>query len=178
MIRFYMNAVQMLTHHGGWPMTVFLTPEGVPYYGGTYFPPEDRHNMPGFPRVLVGVAEAYRQRPEDVAQTATSILSELQRLNTANESKELLSEELLNAAFSGIVRNVDPNNGGFGSAPKFPPAMVLEFLLQTYDRTRKQQALDIVALTIRKMAEGGIYDQLGGRLSPLFYRREMARASL
>jgi uncharacterized protein len=158
----YMNAVQMMTHHGGWPMTVFLTPEGVPYYGGTYFPPEDRYNMPGFPRVLEGVADAYRERSEDVAQTAASILSELNRLSSSAESNQMLSIQLLDQAYSGMIRNYDRVNGGFGSAPKFPPAMTLDFLLRTYHRTRHQEALDIVAHTARKMAQGGIYDQLGG----------------
>jgi uncharacterized protein YyaL (SSP411 family) len=158
----YMNAVQMMTHHGGWPMTVFLTPEGVPFYGGTYFPPEDRYNMPGFPRVLISMAEAYRERPEDIQQTGASILAELNRLSLAHESNEPLTQELLTQAFKGIIKGYDPVNGGFGGAPKFPPAMTLEFLLRVYHRTGSQEALDIVANTCRKMASGGIYDQLGG----------------
>jgi uncharacterized protein YyaL (SSP411 family) len=158
----YMNAVQMMMHQGGWPMTVFLTPEGVPFYGGTYFPPEDRYNMPGFPRVLSSMAEAYRERPEDIAQTGASILTELNRLNLPRESNEPLTPELLDTAFRTIVKNYDPVNGGFGSAPKFPPAMTLEFLLRVYHRTGRQEALEIVTHTCRKMAEGGIYDQLGG----------------
>ncbi|HEU4477217.1 MAG TPA: thioredoxin domain-containing protein [Pyrinomonadaceae bacterium] len=158
----YMNAVQMMTHHGGWPMTVFLTPEGVPYYGGTYFPPEDRHNMPGFPRVLIALSEAYRERPDEIAETTASIRKELERLNASQESSELLTKDLLDTAFRGIVRNYDQINGGFGSAPKFPPAMVLEFLLRTYHRIQTPQALEIVSHTCSKMAEGGIYDQLGG----------------
>lgn len=158
----YMNAVQMMTQHGGWPMTVFLTPDAVPFYAGTYFPPEDRYNMPGFPRVLISVADAYRERPEDIQQTAESVLSGLQRSITTQESKELLSPELLDTAYRGIIRNYDSTNGGFGGAPKFPPAMSLEFLLHTFYRTSNQQALEIVSATCRKMAEGGIYDQLGG----------------
>ena len=158
----YMNAVQMMTHHGGWPMTVFLTPEGVPFYGGTYFPPEDRYNMPGFPRVLISLADAYRERPEDIQQTGASIVAELNRLNLAQESNETLATQLLDQAFRGISKSYDAANGGFGGAPKFPPAMTLEFLLRTYHRTGNQQALDIVLNTCRKMANGGIYDQLGG----------------
>ena len=158
----YMSAVQMMTHHGGWPMTVFLTPEGLPFYAGTYFPPEDRYNMPGFPRVLISVADAYRERPDDVQQTAASVLSELKRAATALESSELLTTELLDTAYRGIIKNYDSTNGGFGGAPKFPPAMSLEFLLHTYYRTANQQALQIVEHTCRKMAQGGIYDQLGG----------------
>ncbi len=158
----YMSAVQMMTHHGGWPMTVFLTPEAVPFYAGTYFPPEDRYNMPGFPRVLISVADAYRERPEDVQQTAASVLTELKRSTTTLESSELLSVELLDTAYRGIVKNYDSSNGGFGGAPKFPPAMSLEFLLHTFYRTGNQQALEKVRHSCRKMAEGGIYDQLGG----------------
>ncbi|MCM3900216.1 MAG: thioredoxin domain-containing protein, partial [Pyrinomonadaceae bacterium] len=158
----YMNAVQMMTHHGGWPMTVFLTPEGVPFYGGTYFPPEDRYNMPGFPRVLLSISEAYREKPEDIQQTGTSIIAELNRLSLARESNEPLDPALLDHAFRGIVKGYDRVNGGFGGAPKFPPAMTLEFLLRVYHRTGNQEALDIVANTCRKMADGGIYDQLGG----------------
>ena len=158
----YMNAVQMMTHHGGWPMTVFLTPEGVPFYGGTYFPPQDRYNMPGFPRVLIGVAEAYKERPQDVAETGTSLLAELRRLSQSNGSDHPIEKELLDAAYTGIVRNYDSTNGGFGGAPKFPPAMTLEFLLRTHARTGNQDALRMVSDTCRKMADGGIYDQLGG----------------
>jgi uncharacterized protein YyaL (SSP411 family) len=158
----YMSAVQMMTQHGGWPMTVFLTPEGVPFYAGTYFPPEDRYNMPGFPRVLIGLADAYRERPDDIQQTAASVLDQLKRATDASESHAQLNAGLLDAAFKGIVKNYDATNGGFGGAPKFPPAMALEFLLHTYHRTGDPQALEIVRHTCRKMAEGGIYDQLGG----------------
>ena len=158
----YMNAVQMMTHHGGWPMTVFLTPDGVPFYGGTYFPPQDRYNMPGFPRVLVGVAEAYRDRRSDIAETSASLLQELQRLSATSGSSQPLDKELLDAAYVGIARSYDPVNGGFGNAPKFPPAMTLEFLLRTYLRTGKTEALQMVRHTTEQMARGGMYDQLGG----------------
>ena len=158
----YMNAVQMMTHHGGWPMTVFLTPEGVPFYGGTYFPPQDRYNMPGFPRVLIGVAEAYRDRQEDIRETGTSLVNELRRLSETSGSEQAIEKELLDAAYVGMVRNYDSVNGGFGGAPKFPPAMTLEFLLRTYARTGNREALEIVRHTCQKMANGGIYDQLGG----------------
>jgi uncharacterized protein YyaL (SSP411 family) len=158
----YMNAVQMMTQHGGWPMTVFLTPEGVPFYGGTYFPPEDRYNMPGFPRVLLSVAQAYHEQTDEVTRTAVSLLGELRRLNVARESSDLLSVDQLAAAYRGIIKNYDAVNGGFGSAPKFPPAMTLEFLLRAHHRTGRQDALEIVTHTSRKMAQGGIYDHLGG----------------
>src|SRR5205085_4354189 len=158
----YMNAVQMMTGHGGWPMTVFLTPEGVPFYGGTYFPPEDRYNMPGFPRVLLGIAEAYRTRPDEVTQTAVSMLGELRRIGHASESNEVLTVDLLNDAERRIARSYDQRYGGFGSAPKFPAAMNLEFLLRQYHRTGRSETLEMILNTCRKMAEGGMYDQLGG----------------
>ena len=158
----YMNAVQMMTGHGGWPMTMFLTPEGVPFYGGTYFPPEDRYNMPGFPRVLMSVAEAYRSQPDQVAHTSTTMLGELRRFGLAQPSRDVLTAELLDDSFRRITKNYDSKNGGFGGAPKFPPAMTLEFLMHTHDRTGSAEALEMIEHTTRKMAEGGMYDQLGG----------------
>jgi len=158
----YMNAVQMMTHHGGWPMTVFLTPDGVPFYGGTYFPPQDRYNMPGFPRVLISVAEAYRDRQNDITETGTSLLNELRRLSEPSASSQPVEKELLDGAYASIVRSYDSVNGGFGGAPKFPPAMALEFLLRTYARTGNKEALEMVRHTCEKMARGGMYDQLGG----------------
>ena len=158
----YMNAVQMMTHHGGWPMTVFLTPDAVPFYGGTYYPPEDRYNMPGFPRVLIGVAEAYRDRQDEIRETGTSLVNELNRLSATGGSDRPIEAGLLDAAYAGMVRNYDSINGGFGGAPKFPPAMTLEFLLRTYARTGNRDALEMVSHTCRKMANGGMYDQLGG----------------
>src|ERR1043166_2390125 len=158
----YMNAVQMMTRHGGWPLTVFLTPDLVPFYGGTYFPPEDRHQMPGFPRILSAVSEAFRTRPEEVRQSAWEILSELRRMSIAQQSSELINTQLLDHAFRHIARTYDPRHGGFGSAPKFPSSMNLEFLLRTFKRTGDARALEMATHTCRGMAEGGMYDQLGG----------------
>jgi uncharacterized protein YyaL (SSP411 family) len=158
----YMNAVQLMTGSGGWPLTVFLTPDLVPFYGGTYFPPVDRYNIPGFPRLLVGVAQAYHSDPEGVTQTASSVLGELRRMTAARESNDALDVRLLDAAARGVRRTYDPRHGGFGSAPKFPAPMTLELLLRVYRRTRDEELLKMVTHTCRKMAEGGIYDQLGG----------------
>jgi len=158
----YMNAVQMMTHHGGWPMTVFLTPDAIPFYGGTYFPPQDRYNMPGFPRVLISVAEAYRVRPTDIAETSTSLLAELRKMSAKSGEDQPIENELLDAAYLGIIRNYDSTNGGFGGAPKFPPAMSLEFLLRTHARTGNPDALEMITNTAEKMAHGGIYDHLAG----------------
>jgi uncharacterized protein len=158
----YMSAVQMMTGQGGWPMTMFLTPEGVPFYGGTYFPPVDRYNMPGFPRILVSVAEAYRSQPDQVANTATAMLGELRRVGLAESSREVLASDILDSSYRRIVANYDRVNGGFGGAPKFPPAMTLEFLLHAFFRTGAAEVLEIVEHTANKMANGGMYDQLGG----------------
>jgi uncharacterized protein len=158
----YMNAVQMMTGHGGWPMTMFLTPTGVPFYGGTYFPPEDRYNMPGFPRVLLGVADAYRSRPDEVAETSGAMLRELRSMGQTRESNEILTVEILDTAERKIAGSYDARYGGFGSAPKFPAAMNLEFLLRQYHRTNGSETLTMIENTCRKMAEGGLYDQLGG----------------
>src|ERR1041385_5300494 len=158
----YMNAVQMMTHHGGWPMTVFLTPDAVPFYGGTYFPPQDRYNIPGFPRVLLGVAEAYKDRRDEIRETGASLITELRRLSETGGSDNPIESELLDSAYAGMIRNYDSVNGGFGGAPKFPPAMALEFLLRTYARTGNREALEMVSYTCTKTANGGMYDQLGG----------------
>lgn len=158
----YMNAVQLMTRHGGWPMTVFLTPEGVPFYGGTYFPPEDRYNMPGFPKVLMAVSEAYRTRPDEVTEMAVSMLEELRRMDVARSSSGMISIDLLEGAFRQMARGYDKRYGGFGGAPKFPAPMNLEFCLRTFYRTGNREALEMVEHTARHMAEGGMYDQLGG----------------
>src|SRR5258705_11319882 len=143
----YMSAVQMMTHHGGWPMTVFLTPEAGPFYGGTYFPPQDRYNLPGFPRVLISVAEAYHDRLADITGTSTSLLDELRRLSITTGSDEPVANELLGAAYAGIIRTYDSVNGGFGGAPKFSPAITIGYLLSTHSRNRKQETLSSVCET-------------------------------
>ncbi|MFN7928884.1 MAG: thioredoxin domain-containing protein [Blastocatellia bacterium] len=158
----YMNAVQMMTGHGGWPMTVFLTPEGVPFYGGTYYPPEDRRGMPGFPRVLISIAEAYKEQREQITANASVIIEQLAKLNEFTSAEGELTTEILDKAAQGIMRSFDPENGGFGRAPKFPPAMVLSFLLRQARRTDDGALQTAVELTLIKMAHGGMYDQLGG----------------
>ncbi len=162
----YMNAVQMMTGSGGWPMTVFLTPDGKPFYGGTYFPPVDRYGMPGFPRVLISVAEAYRARRDEIENSAEGMLGELKRLDRVVAPKGGeeggLSYEVADHAANHLLRARDPVHGGFGNKPKFPPSMALGFLLRQWRRTKDAGALDVVELTLNKMARGGMYDQLGG----------------
>ncbi|MBI4469090.1 MAG: thioredoxin domain-containing protein, partial [Acidobacteria bacterium] len=158
----YMQAVQMLTGHGGWPMTVFLTPAKVPFYGGTYFPPEDRHGLPGFPRVLTGIANVYREKREQVETSSAEILANLGRMASFEPAGGELSFELLEGAFQALKRAYDPTNGGFGTAPKFPGSMSLTFLLWRFARTGDAQALEMAESSMKKMARGGIYDHVGG----------------
>ena len=158
----YMEAVQMLTGSGGWPMTVFLTPEGKPFYGGTYFPPTDRMNMPGFPRVLLAVTEAYRTNRGEVERVTGQLTEQMGRSGQLPRSNDLLSVDVLHEAYSRLAANFDYQNGGFGAAPKFPQPMTPEFLLRYYRHGYNPRALDLVELTLEKMAYGGMYDQLGG----------------
>jgi len=158
----YMNCVQMMTGHGGWPMTVFLTPEGEPFYGGTYFPPSDRQGMPSFRRVLVAVAEAYRQRPGDVRETAAKLSSGLRGLDRAGSSDKALDAALLERAADELSAAYDSRFGGLGGAPKFPNAMVFSLFLRAFHLSHRQTFLDMTTHTLRRMAEGGIYDHLGG----------------
>ncbi|HZS46260.1 MAG TPA: thioredoxin domain-containing protein [Blastocatellia bacterium] len=158
----YMNAVQAMTGHGGWPMTVFLTPKGEPFYGGTYFPPEDRHNMPGFPRLLLGVADAYQNRRNEIEKGANELLNHLNGLDAFKPSEAELNTDVLDNAARALEKNFDHTHGGFGHAPKFPPSMTLMFLLRNAHRTGNETHMAMIELTLDKMARGGMYDQLGG----------------
>jgi uncharacterized protein YyaL (SSP411 family) len=178
----YMQAVQALTQQGGWPMTVFLTPDGRPFYGGTYFPPNDRQygreTMPGFPRILLTINDYYEDHREEVEEQANRIADYLkQRSSTPLRSKGgglniagTLPLEMLGTASSELAAEFDPVHGGFGNAPKFPNTMSLEFLLRTHlHRLRGEVGskatrpeLEIVEASLQHMANGGIYDQLGG----------------
>jgi uncharacterized protein YyaL (SSP411 family) len=158
----YMNAVQMLTGRGGWPMTIFLTPDRKPFYGGTYFPPEDRQGMPGFPRILHGVSQAYRERPEDVEKSVAQIVTALQRMSEAQETTKIFSPTIIADGADKIARAYDADNGGLGQAPKFPNAGVYELFLRHYSRSKNERFLEMVLHTLTQMGHGGIYDHLGG----------------
>ena len=158
----YISAVQAMTGHGGWPLNVFLTPDGVPFFGGTYFPPADRGAMPGFPKVLEAVADAYRDRRSEVEQNAETLRDFLERSTTASLKPGDLEPELLERAAKSLAGSFDARNGGFGGAPKFPQPAALEFLLRYWKRTKDRQAATIVQETLTKMALGGLYDQVGG----------------
>ncbi len=158
----YMTAVQQMTGHGGWPMTVFLTPEGVPFYGGTYYPPEPRHGMPSFRQVLHAVAGAYRERRDDVERSAEQLHSLLREGMSVRAPAAEIDTTVLDRAFHALASRYDARHGGFGGAPKFPQPMILEFLLRHWKRTGSTDALRMVEHTLRSMAAGGMYDQLGG----------------
>ena len=151
----YMEAVQSMTGHGGWPLTAFLDPEGVPFYGGTYFPPEPRQGMPSFRQVLEATSEAYRNQREELREAADRVRQSLSAVGRLEQSQDPLTPELLDQAVQGLLQRSDPQNGGFGGAPKFPPASALEFLLARGETEQVTKSLDA-------MAHGGIYDHVGG----------------
>ncbi len=158
----YMEAVQMMTGSGGWPMTVFLTPEGRPYYGGTYFPPEDRMGMPGFPRLLAAASQAYHTNKGEIERVTRQLAEQMGRTGQMPRGFTPLTTEVMHNAYSQLATQFDHLNGGFGSAPKFPQPMTPEFLLRYYRHGFNVRALEMVELTLQKMAYGGMYDQVGG----------------
>ncbi len=158
----YMEAVQAMTGHGGWPMTVFLTPEGKPFYGGTYFPPTPRQGMPGFRQVMLAIAEAWRERRRELESAGERLADALNRSAALQAAETPLNQQVLDRAVQALLRTHDRFNGGFGDAPKFPQPMNLDFLLVAYERTHDPALLQAVTHTLTKMAWGGIYDQLGG----------------
>jgi len=157
----YMDAVQAMTGHGGWPMTVFLTPEGVPFFGGTYFPPDDRHGLPSFKKLTLAVADAWRNRRQDIEAQGTQLVDRLRAFAAATPSDQPLTRGTLEDAYSGIRSSFDTAYGGFGGAPKFPQPMTLDFLLRLAARGR-DEALEMATRTLDAMAAGGMYDQLRG----------------
>ena len=158
----YMGAVQAMTGQGGWPMTVFLTPDGKPFYGGTYFPPEERGGLPSFPRVVTTMADVYRNRRGDVVNTTNQLIAHMRQMTRSAPGIEPLTDDIMVQAVRELRQQFDDKYGGFGLQPKFPQPMTLEFLLRQYLRTEDPSVLEMVELTLDQMARGGIYDQLGG----------------
>ena len=158
----YMSAVQAMTGSGGWPLNCFLTPDGTPFYGGTYFPPDERHGMPSWRKVLEAVNDAFTNRREDVDASAERIREFLQTANSKLPDPDQLSTAILDSALENIGASYDPVNGGFGDAPKFPQPSALVALLQIWKRTGSAEAQTMVRHTLDRMAAGGIYDQVGG----------------
>ena len=158
----YMAAVQAMTGSGGWPMTVFLTPGLEPFFGGTYFPPEDRHGMSGLPRILGAVADAYRSRRSEVEEQARALSEHLRARLAVPPGTHDVELRQLDGAVARLAATFDATLGGFGGAPKFPAPMILEFLLRAWRRTHDAATLRMVTRTLDAMADGGINDQLGG----------------
>jgi uncharacterized protein YyaL (SSP411 family) len=160
----YMQAVQAMTGRGGWPMTVFLTPEGQPFFAGTYFPPEDRHGMPGFPRVIAAIDDAWRTRRGELVDQAGKVHEMLagDPFNHDGAPRHDVSADVLDAAYAALKPQYDPRFGGFGAAPKFPQAMTIEVLVRAYLRNGADETLTMITTTLDAMAAGGMYDQLGG----------------
>ncbi|MEP6995587.1 MAG: DUF255 domain-containing protein, partial [Acidobacteriota bacterium] len=158
----YMRTVQMMTGSGGWPLSLFLTPEGRPFYGGTYFPPTPRRGQPGFIALLASIANAWRTRREELESSAGELLAHLEANSEAADGAAALPPGLLDSASHTLARQFDPVEGGFGGAPKFPPAMRLELLIRDFRRTGASSSRAMVEKTLAKMAAGGMYDQVGG----------------
>ncbi|MCA9727342.1 MAG: thioredoxin domain-containing protein, partial [Candidatus Eisenbacteria bacterium] len=157
----YMAAVQMITGQGGWPMSVFLTPDLRPFYAGTYFPPDDRYGRPGFPKILQAMAHAYRERRDEVDAGATQLVAGLARLTETPDASGEPDRDLLRAAAEELAGSFDAVNGGFGAAPKFPHATGLQLLLRVAGG-EDRRPVEMVTRSLDRMAAGGIYDHLGG----------------
>jgi len=165
----YMKAVQAMTGQGGWPLTAFLTSDGEPFFGGTYFPPEPRSNMPSFRQVLESIRGAYGERREEIVRNAGELKALLEKSSAersdgpvARDGEAIVGLSLLDHAFRFIASRFDAKHGGFGGAPKFPQPVTLEFALRVHSRTGDADALEMVTQTLRAMARGGIHDQLAG----------------
>ncbi len=158
----YMNALQIMVGSGGWPMTVFLTPDLIPFHAGTYFPPEDRSGIPGFPKILMVVSDYYRSHRGEVGKMEEQVKQALQQIAEMVPSQEDMNDKVLLKAFDVLETQFDPIYGGFGNAPKFPNSMGLSFLLRCWKSMGSKKALEMVEKTLEKMANGGIYDHLGG----------------
>ena len=158
----YMNYVQMTTGSGGWPLTVFLTPDQVPFYGGTYFPPGDHSGRPSFKRVLEGVSDAYHTRREELDSASQEVVNRLRQASAFDAPGTELDEGIAKRAVERLAAQFDRRFGGFGDAPKFPSSMALGFLLRHYQNTGHGPTLEMVTLSLDRMSDGGIYDHLGG----------------
>jgi uncharacterized protein YyaL (SSP411 family) len=158
----YMNAVQMLTGSGGWPLTVFLTPDGKPFFGGTYFPPVDFHGRPGFKTVLARISDVFREQRSQVTINADALTERIQSFTFVPPSGELISTSLIRDAVRELSQQFDSSEGGFTPAPKFPPSGVLSVLLRHHYASEDSDALRMAELTLDKMAAGGMYDHIGG----------------
>ncbi|WP_420627596.1 thioredoxin domain-containing protein [Candidatus Leptofilum sp.] len=158
----YMQAVVAMTGQGGWPMTVFLTPDGQPFYGGTYFPPAPRYGMPSFIQLMQGIINAWQTKRQEILQSAGDITKHLRRTAVLTGEEDVLTPGMFGKATAALAQTFDHERGGFGGAPKFPPSMTVEYLLQSFVLHKDSRTLHMAETTLKKMAYGGMYDQLGG----------------
>ena len=158
----YQAAVQAISGQGGWPLTAFLTPDGRPFFGGTYFPPNDHYGRPGFKRVLETLASAYREKQSEVVESAEHVMSAIDHAESFAGRSGEIPPGLVESMVKSAIQSFDSHHGGFGSAPKFPHPSILDLLIDYCGRTGDKQALNVVTTTLDRMAQGGVYDQLGG----------------
>ncbi len=158
----YMSAVQTMIGSGGWPLSVFLTPDLKPFYGGTYFPPKDAHGRPGFPTVLERIHQAWNEEQQEILNSGNQLIEMLQHKHLAKNENEIIDENLIRRTYHQLAAAYDAKHGGFGTAPKFPRPVMFEFLFQYFNRTQEKEALTMSLTTLMAMASGGMYDHLGG----------------
>src|ERR1700683_934481 len=158
----YQSAVSAISGQGGWPLTAFLTPAGIPFFGGTYFPPDDAMGRPGFRRILLAAAEAFRTRRDEVDKSAKTLQEAVSRSELYQGASGPFDADVVDEMVQSIIAMFDPRNGGFGQAPKFPHAAAIDLLLERYQSTHDTNLRDIAVKTLEKMAHGGVYDQLAG----------------
>src|SRR6267143_3043202 len=158
----YQVAVSAISGQGGWPLTAFLTPEGKPFYGGTYFPPDENYGRPSFKRVLLSIADAYHQKNGDVVDQANRVEQAISHAESFSGPRGRFSPRVIEAIVKSAVGMFDANNGGFGQAPKFPHPGTLDLLMERYARTGDEQIKNVFVTTLERMANGGVYDQLAG----------------
>ncbi|HEY1400999.1 MAG TPA: DUF255 domain-containing protein, partial [Terriglobales bacterium] len=158
----YQVAISSLTGQGGWPLTGFLTPDGKPFYGGTYFPPQEQYGRPSFKRVLQSIAQAYREKNSEVVEQANMVTNAISQAETFSGRTGDVSPKVIDAIIESAMKMFDERNGGFGNSPKFPHPSTLDLLIDRYARTGSEDLRDVIVTTLEKMARGGVYDQLAG----------------
>src|SRR5262249_35844335 len=158
----YQAAISMISRQGGWPLTGFLLPDGRPFFGGTYFPPEDQMGRPGITRVLLAVADAYKNKRAEIQRTAEALADTISQSEIFQGARADLDFSVVDAQVRSIVQQFDIRSGGFGQAPKFPHASAIDLVLERYQQTKEKHLLAIAEATLQKMARGGVYDQLAG----------------
>ncbi|HXJ17468.1 MAG TPA: thioredoxin domain-containing protein [Candidatus Polarisedimenticolia bacterium] len=158
----YQSAVSAISGQGGWPLTAFLTPDGKPFFGGTYFPPDDAHGRPGFKRILVAISEAFKTRRAEVETSAQALEQAVAKAEVFHGARGTFDARSVTAVVQSAIRQFDQQHGGFGHAPKFPQASTVDLLLERYQATRDDELLHVAEHTLEAMARGGVYDQIGG----------------